>query len=276
MKYIVSFRQKKINLIVIVSRGGLSKSYTVEEALLEEAPLIFTGHVTPLTMYRELWIKTEEEKDCFVVFDDVDTLVMNKTNVALLKQICDTREEKTVRYSSSSGLLQGAPREFETSCKTILLTNTLRPKDPNIKALMTRGHFINFIPTNESILEQLESWAQDKEILAFFGQFVHFAKNFNMRTYKLAEELKKSGIEWKKFVVAELEIDKSLLEIHELLQKYKTDIERESFYSGSRSDYYRKKKLYLRFCSPKIPKKEGNVSSSQKDTLDSYEKEMEG
>ncbi|MFA6089930.1 MAG: hypothetical protein WC755_08795, partial [Candidatus Woesearchaeota archaeon] len=100
--YFDAFGKKELNLMIIVSRGGLGKTFIAEEALIEHAPLIFSGHVTPMSMFRELHNRNEEEKDFITVFDDVDTLFLNKTNVAILKQVCDTREEKTIKYFTSS------------------------------------------------------------------------------------------------------------------------------------------------------------------------------
>jgi len=117
--YIDAFKKKKMNLLVVLSRGGLAKSYTVEEALIESAPLIFSGHVTPLSMYYRIYERTVEDKECFVIFDDVDTLVANKSNVSLLKQICDSREEKIIRYASSTQMIKDLPPEYETKCKVI-------------------------------------------------------------------------------------------------------------------------------------------------------------
>lgn len=245
--YIEAFRKKNINLLIIVSRGGLGKTYTVEKALMPEAPLIFTGHVTPLSMYKEVYFVTQIDKECFVVFDDVDTLVMNKTNVSLLKQICDTRPEKMVKYSSTSSRLGEVPRHFETSCKTILLTNTLNPREPNLKALMSRGHLINFNPSNKEILDKLKTWGTDKKVLGFFENFCYFAKGFNMRTYAKAEELRKSNlIGWESLIFQELQIEPRLLEIHNLLKEHDNDADRIKHYSASATDYYLKKKIYLK------------------------------
>ena len=57
--YVTAFKNKQINLLVIWSRGGLAKTYTTEEALIEEAPLIFSGHTTPLAMYKDIYYKTQ-------------------------------------------------------------------------------------------------------------------------------------------------------------------------------------------------------------------------
>lgn len=240
-----AFKAKKLNLLTVVSRGGLGKTFIAEEELMEEAPLIFTGHVTPLSLYKTLYERSLEEKDFIVIFDDVDALMLNKTNVALLKQICDTRETKTIKYFTASKMLGDTPPEFETKCKVLMLMNDMKPEDKNIQALMTRSHLISFIPPDTEVLDNMKQFGKDKAILDFIGIYAAFSTALNLRVYSRAVELKNSKLNWKKSIVNELNVDSQLLEIHDLLLKYKSDKEREPMFSGGRATYFRKKKLLL-------------------------------
>jgi len=244
-EYFEAFGKKQLNLLIVVSRGGLGKTFIAEEALVQDGPLTFTGHVTPLGMYRELLTRNKEEKDFIVIFDDVDTLMLNKTNVALLKQLCDTRENKTIRYITSSPILAGQDSEFETSCKVLMLMNDIKTDDKNLNALLTRAHLINFDPPDTEILNQMKSFADDNEIIRFIEMYAPFSKSLNFRVYKRASELKKVKLDWKQEVINELKIDARLFEIETLLRKYKTDKERETHFTESRNTYYRYKKWFL-------------------------------
>jgi len=243
-QYMKAFKEKQLNLLVVVSRGGLGKTFISEEELLEEAPLVFTGHVTPMSMYKELYLRHQEEEDFLVIFDDVDALMLNKTNIALLKQLCDTREIKQLKYSTTSHSLH-IPKEFNTKCKVLMLMNDLNPKDPNLKALMSRAHLINFIPSDTEILANIRTFGEDKEILDFISVYAPFSKTLNLRVYKRAIELKEAKLDWHSTIINELNVDPLLLEVHQLLSKYKTDKERDKKFSGGRATYYRKKKLLL-------------------------------
>ena len=243
--YIKAFSRKKLNLLIVVSRGGLGKTFIAEEALIEEAPLTFTGHVTPLSMYMELYKRNKEEKDFIVMFDDVDALMLNKTNVAILKQLCDTREEKTIKYFTTSPTLKDVPKEFETSCKVLMNMNSLETEDNNLNALLTRAHLVDFNPSTEEVLKHLKEFADDKEILDFLEKYAPFVKSLNLRVYKRADEIKQSKLDWKQEILSELDIDMRLFEIETLLKKYKTDNERERHFSESRSSYFRLKKLFI-------------------------------
>lgn len=248
-EFIQAFAKKELNLLICVSRGGLGKTFIVEDALIEQGPLIITGHVTPLKLYLEVLERTQEEKDFILVFDDVDALLLNKDIVALLKQLCDTKEDKVIKYFTTSPILKKLPSEFETSCKVVMLMNTLNPKEPNVKALMSRAHLVNFNPSDVEILKYLKSWATDSIILNFIEKFASFSKSLNLRTYVRAKELKNSKLNWKQEIINVLGVDLRLFEIEKLLKKYKTDKERFEIFNrqglGSRMTYFRYKKIFL-------------------------------
>ena len=243
--YMKAFGEKKLNLLVVVSRGGLGKTFIAEESLATLGPLIFTGHVTPLSLYKELLERNREEKDFVVIFDDVDTLMLNKTNIALLKQLCDTREDKTIKYFTTSPVLKNTANEFSTSCKVLMLMNELKTDDKNLNALLTRAHLIYFNPPDVEVIDYLRTFGDDKEILDFIERFAPFSKTLNLRVYKRATELKESKLDWKQEVISELDIDSRLFEIERLMCKYKTDQEREKHFSESRSNFYRFKRVFI-------------------------------
>lgn len=246
-KYIESFSQKKMNLVTLVSRAGLGKTFIVENALIEFAPLILNSHVTPMRFYQLIYERTMEESDVLIMIDEAEIMFSNPKLVTMLKILCDSKEEKTIKYSTTSPLLKDYPQEFETKAKVILLLNKLNPEDPHIKAVMSRGHSINFNPDDMEIYKYLKSWAGDEEILDFIKVFSPFSKNLNLRSFVLAIESKNSDLDWKNEMIHNLDIDPRLFKIKELLEKYTNDIERIKEWevsNGSRAMYYRFKKLY--------------------------------
>lgn len=246
-KYINAFGDKKLNLLFIVSRGGLGKTTIAEECLLEKDPLMFKGHVTPLQMYKSLYLKNEEEKDYLVMFDDVESLLTNKTNVAMLKQICETKKDKLVQYDSTSHLLKGFNQHFETSCKVLVLLNETEAfaNSISLKALLTRAHIILFEPTPGEILQKMMTYAKDKVIVNFIKRYSNFSEELNLRTYERAKELKNSSLHWQEEIINSLSINENLFEIDELMTKYSNDKDRIENFSGSRITYYRYKKKFL-------------------------------
>jgi hypothetical protein len=246
-KHICAFSKRKMNLLFILSRGGLGKTTLVEEALIKDDPLIFKGHITPLHLYKQIYLKNEEEKNFLLLLDDVDSLLSNKINITLLKQICETKENKEIYYNSTTPLIKDIKPKFETSCKVIVLLNDIETFSENnsLKALLTRAHLIYFDPTPGEIINYMQSYAKDKNILDFIEKYSQFSNTLSLRTYEKAKELKESKLNWQDEILTSMEIDKRLFEIDILLKKYKTDKLRITHFSGSRMTYYRYKKKFL-------------------------------
>jgi len=248
-KYVRAFRRKHIGLLIIVSRAGLGKTYLVEEELEIEAPLVLNSHITPLAFYKTLYEKVKDEKDCLIMIDEAEMMFSNPKLKTMLKLLCDTRKEKVVQYTSTTPLIKGLPKEIETEAKVIMLINTLNPSDEHIKAIMSRGHLISFDPNDSEIFNYLNTWAEDKEITKFLGQYSKISKALTLRTYVKAEESKRSGLDWKAEVVNELNLDPKLLIVRRIINNYKKEADRIERWKketgGSRSLYYRYRKLHM-------------------------------
>jgi hypothetical protein len=245
-EYISAFQQKQIGLMIIVSRAGLGKTSLVEETLELEGPLILNSHITPLKFYETLYLKNISENDFLLVIDEAEMVFGNTKMKTMLKILCDTREDKVVSYISSSPALKNIDQEFVTNAKVMVLINTLNPEDPQIKAIMSRGHLLHFTPSDQEIYNHMKEFAEDKEILKFIKGFAPFTMNLDLRTYVKAVESKNSGLDWKKEIMVETGIDPKLIEIKKLLDKEKlTDDQRIKLWSSSRSTYFRYKRFYL-------------------------------
>lgn len=252
-KYVRAFRKKHIGLLIIVSRAGLGKTTLVEEELETEAPLLLNSHVTPLAFYKLLAEKTSEDSECLIVIDEAEMMFQNAKLKTMLKLLCDTRKEKIVKYDSTTPLLRGLPPEINTRAKVVMLINTLEPKDEHVKAIMSRGHLISFQPTDAEIFNYLNQsiWADDKEIIKFIKGYSNLSKSMSLRTYVKAVESKKSNLDWKAIILNDMELDQRLLVVQRLLESktIKTEAKRveawETITGGSKSDYYRFRKVYL-------------------------------
>jgi hypothetical protein len=84
--YLNMFCHGNANLLVIESRGGLGKSKLIEEVLENVEYIKILAHVTPLRLYSLCY----EHKDKAIVIDDVDALMENVDNIALIKQLCES------------------------------------------------------------------------------------------------------------------------------------------------------------------------------------------
>jgi len=251
--YIRAFRKRHIGLLIIVSRAGLGKTSLVEEELEIEAPLLLNSHVTPLAFYKLLAEKTYEDQDLLIIIDEAEMMFSNPKLKTMLKLLCDTRKEKSIKYDSTTPLLRGLPPEIHTRAKVVMLINTLEPKDEHIKAIMSRGHLISFQPSDAEIFNYLNQsiWADDKEVIKFIKGYSNLSKSMSLRTYVKAIESKKSNLDWKAIVLNDMELDQRLLLVQRLLEDktFKNEAKRveawETITGGSKSDYYRFRKMYL-------------------------------
>ena len=93
-------------------------------------------------------------------------------------------------------------------------------------------------------------------IVNFIKKYAPFSRTLNLRIYKRASELKKSGLDWQSTVLNELEIDNRLYVIEKLLKDYKTDEKRLEVWkkktTKSRANYYTFKNTFLRKTGQRI------------------------
>jgi len=193
--FYVAFKTGKINLLIIESDGGLGKTHTAE-SVVPEAYFI-RGHATALSIY----MKIHNEHPDLIVFDDVETLLRNRTNTTLLKQILDTKAVKTVNYHTTHTIGgSDIPPQITTSAKAMILCNDLKKEGKDTLALLSRGHHIKFIPSHEEIFKQMRKFAKDADILREIKKILKDAGDFNLRTYVKSVELRLSGLDWQTYL----------------------------------------------------------------------------
>src|SRR3989344_1491093 len=119
--YIQMFRDGNCDLLIIESRGGLGKSSSVDKVMEQARHLKVSAHVTPLQFY----ILGYEYKDCPIVLDDVDSLIINKDNIALLKQFAETKQVKEIMWNTTSQILIDTeiPQKYETKSRALIICN---------------------------------------------------------------------------------------------------------------------------------------------------------
>jgi len=203
-EYFAAFSRGEISLLVVKSRGGLGKTHAARVAMSGKPVQFFNGHATPLSIYLRLL----NNKDDVVVFDDVDSLMLNKTNIALLKQLCEIGDAKPVRYETTAQIDgKRVPPVFYSSNRVCLLCNDFRKVGRNIKALLTRGIFIEFVPDDEAIIEIMKGFADaDQEIISYLGEKRSEIQDLNFRLFYKCDELKNAGIDWKAYLRSEYKI----------------------------------------------------------------------
>lgn len=195
--YLLAFAKGHINLLIVVGPPGLAKSRTVRWMVGDDACWI-EGNATAFGIFTKLY----QQRDQFVVIDDVDSLYSDRNGIRLLKCLCQTEEIKSLAWHSASRTLEkaGIPREFRTRSRTIIVSNDWRTLNRNVAALQDRGHVLFFCPTAADVHERAQEWFADREILDWFGQHLPRIQEPSLRMYVRAAELKRAGMEWRHVV----------------------------------------------------------------------------
>ena len=235
--FVAAFGDGHLNMLVICSPGGLGKSEEARRTLDGVDVVRIGGHVTPLKLYELLC----EGRDKLVVFDEIDGLLANPRYVGLLKQLCETREEKRIMWASADPRaleIDGGLGYFNTRSHVLMLCNSFHALSANVAALESRATMVRFKPSAAEILAKIETFVTDDEVLGFLAAFHESIPAFTLRTYGLLVDLKNAGMDWQRYALQETDVPAKVIEIADLLDRFGTDIERVDHYSGSRRDYY--------------------------------------
>lgn len=252
------FRNGNVDLLVIESNGGYGKSRLVQDVMRDTPYVKIVAHATPLSIY----ISGYNHLNKPIVFDDVDSLLMDDNNIALLKQFAETTNVKEVAWFSTSDILTNSsvPQRYETRSRVMIICNSFAELSKKIQALKDRGFFIQFEPTNQEIISRIkeiingvypEIPLEDKEkVLALLEQYSNFS-NISLRSFvkgvMLLKECKCRKIDWEEKLLSQLNINPKLILLGKLLSEFETEKERlEKWcqYYSERS-YYDYKRLLL-------------------------------
>lgn len=223
--YAKAFAEGHISLLIVKGEGGLGKTYTIQQVMKEQQHVMFNGHATPLSIYLRLFGHPTER----VIFDDVDSLLANKVTVSILKQLCESNKIKTIRYDSTVRInKQAIPKEIRCTNNTCLLCNDMKKFGKNMKALLTRAVYLEFVPTKEEIMRQLSQFPElDKEVYSFIETNLANLKHLNFRLYMKAVELKIARLDWIEYITGEMANNletELIMEIMDLPKKERNQI----------------------------------------------------
>lgn len=241
-----------IDLLIIESDAGFGKTCLIKDKLKGNQHLLVNSHTTPLMNYKQLY----ENKDKLIWFDDVYYLLLNKLNIALLKQVCDTTETKKLCYHTTSELIGDIPLEFTTSSKVLISCNCIEGNNPHLKAVKDRGFHILFKPTRTELLQKIREVSlnyplleegEKEQVLSLIEYNSKFIRNLSLRTlikgFQLFQFYKMKGIEWREDFLKELAISEKMVSLNQLLVKFDNDTDRLKEWNWSRQCYYTYKKM---------------------------------
>ena len=192
--WLTNFVGGVFNLLFLIGRPGLSKSQMALSAIGERPHAWVECHATKLALYCKLYAHRDEP----VIIDDENSLVTDPGKLALMNSLCQTNPVKTLRWDSTTRLLEerGVPAEFRTGSSVLVITNRLRNITPQFAAMIDRGQPLLFEPPAAEVHRAVADWFPDKEVYDFIGEWLPFIPDLSMRDYVKARQIKKAGLDW--------------------------------------------------------------------------------
>lgn len=249
--YIKYLLDSELTICTIKSRPGLGKTFTTTQTLKQRGMKLGTdylyliGYITPLDLFEKL----QEHPKGLVVLDDLDALLADKKNTALLKSATyPTLEDiRMVQYQSTKRDQEKSA--FICNTKFILLCNSI-PKGLDFQAIQNRGIFYDLKPTNNEVfLEIMKNPKCDVELIEFMKDQLKQHNPADFRKYKLISGLKQAfPDQWQRLAEPILRTNDAYSFIRDLLDsglRVEKQIEKYKTQGKSRSTYFRHKQKVL-------------------------------
>jgi hypothetical protein len=83
-----------------------------------------------------------------------------------------------------------------------IIANRWQSLNADVQALEDRGHVLLFEPNAIEVHCQAATWFWDQSIFDFVAEHLHLIEPPSLRTYILAWELKKAGLDWQQGVLS--------------------------------------------------------------------------
>ena len=152
--------QNEITAMIVSGPPGVGKSYGVEQEI-EKATLfdqiagrrlraeVVKGSATPIGLYQTLY--KYSDRNCLVVFDDCDAILMDDVALNLLKGALDSGKKRKISWLAESRVLRSEdiPDSFYFKGSVIFITNLKFDKvrsqklRDHLDALQSRCHYLD-------------------------------------------------------------------------------------------------------------------------------------
>lgn len=209
-----SFRSGHLGFVIIMGAPGTGKSETLRRGILRDCP-----HYEGLLSVVQFHVLHYQNRYENVVFDDVDEILQTPAGVTMFKLLCNSDASKLLVYDKASKVLRdaGVPNRYETKSKVLMLCNTIKTMETNLGAVMDRAQKYLFAPNSGEVHQEVKGWFDDEEIYGWIGDRLRSISQPSMRNYIKAREQKCAGLDWRKFLLNEWDLDLKLAATVEIL-----------------------------------------------------------
>jgi len=213
-----------IRAMIVSGPPGVGKSYTVEREV-EKAQLldqlagtrlraeVVKGSATPIGLYQTLY--KYSDKNCVLVFDDCDSILLDDVSLNLLKGALDSGKKRKISWLSESAALrrEGIPDSFNFHGSVIFITNlkfdamkSQKLRD-HLDALQSRCHYLDLtLDTMRDKLLRIRQIAgtgelfgdyefengEDQEVIAFMERHQNRLREMSLRMATKIADLRKT------------------------------------------------------------------------------------
>jgi hypothetical protein len=219
-----------VRAMIVSGPPGVGKSYGVEK-IVEAACLfdkisgkrlraeVVKGSATALGLYQTLY--KYSDKNCVLVFDDCDSILLDDVALNLLKGALDSGKKRKISWLSDSSVLrrEGVPDSFSFNGTVIFITNLKFDKMKSQKlrdhldALQSRCHYLDLtLDTMRDKILRIKQIANDgqlfeeyefdtetqEEIIDFMTHNAARLREMSLRmAIKIADLRKSFPLKWK-------------------------------------------------------------------------------
>jgi hypothetical protein len=219
-----------IRAMIVSGPPGVGKSYGVEK-IVEQACLfdklsgkrlraeVVKGSATPIGLYQTLY--KYSDKNCMLVFDDCDSILVDDVALNLLKGALDSGSKRKISWLSESSSLrrEGIPESFNFNGSIIFITNlkfdkmkSQKLKD-HLDALQSRCHYLDLtldtmrdkilrikqIASDGALFENMDLDKEaETEVIEFMEEHKNSLREVSLRmAIKVAQLRKSFALRWK-------------------------------------------------------------------------------
>lgn len=195
-EWITLFREKKINILILISKSGLGKSELIRDVMGNDEYLYVNSHITPFSLYKQSY----ENKDKPIIIDDINEILDNKEMLSIIKQLSETKAVKKMQWNSIKTEDNEIPQNFYTTSNILLIGNKIK----KLSSILNRGVYLFFEPTKEEVINKIKSITGDNlnnDILKEVEQL----DNPTLRHYfKALDIYSKENDKWKQYIRSDI------------------------------------------------------------------------
>jgi hypothetical protein len=165
-RHLAAWVDRNVPTLLVMGPPGTGKSCGYRSALGNRPYYVFGGRQSPLQVYMAI----HDDPDRPVVLDDIAALLRDDNFRDLLKGLCDTGE-RTIRWGTTTGKLQGRANAVVCTCPVLIVINGMPKRDPDLEAILDRCDAIRFEPTKVEIIARMRAlWPEDQALIDLLAE----------------------------------------------------------------------------------------------------------